>query len=325
MTYVTGTITSSDSVIGLYNAIEPALIGAGFTLVDTLTVGARTHKVWKSAAASNSRNQDWFLDCAFVPTGTGNLTLWPMEFYDPATHLAYRMAGSFGGTTGVPDATTYSKYGATGYALEHANWLPSPTTASLACRLATSTASFGYWFSATPDRVIGLSSLVPTQVLFSGFYTPTEPHASWAGAAAYPLVYCLISGQGQADNSVTSANATIMLTRYPKWTASVTWANMGHLEPSRPVSQATVSIPAGSTYTLGARYGVDLTVYAADSPSTGAVGGTGPMGVLPSILMTLCASTVVRGDTVTVAGVTYVCTTAFAATGVWYTTLMEAV
>src|SRR3954469_25016645 len=155
MAYLTATQgADANPAATLYATLAGGLTTAGFTLVDTQVISTRTHKVWKSAAANNAQGLDWFLDAVYTTTGAGSLWLFPMEFYDPATHLATRMVhGGLSSTT--IDQTFYSINGATAFTLESASW-PLNASNATGLPLLTSTSSFGYWFSVTGDRVIGL-------------------------------------------------------------------------------------------------------------------------------------------------------------------------
>src|SRR6187402_1092437 len=115
MTYITGTITDANPGPLLYAAIETAAIALGYTLEDTVVIGSNTHKILKSAAAGNSRGQDWYLDINFATTGVvGGIRFAPFEGYNPATDQGIR--GPYTISTTAIEQTYYSPFGVTGNA-----------------------------------------------------------------------------------------------------------------------------------------------------------------------------------------------------------------
>lgn len=224
MTYITGTVTDANPGPALYALLAPALTSAGFTLVDTVVLGsgAKTHKVWLSAAAGNAIGKDWYLIVGYGTTGAGYLYMNVCEFFDPATDLAYRPA-YVTGQLRPSDPVYYSPHGATGKALDDGvGWgvaaagIPS-ATATL--QVDTPISSFGYWFSATRDRVIAMVSANPTWLLYAGTYAPSAAHAAAAGADLYPLMAAKLNYTGVV------AIGCMSITRLPKFTSAsnVNW------------------------------------------------------------------------------------------------------
>ena len=292
MAYATGSLTDANSSLALYNVLAGLLTTANYTLVDTVVISTRTHKVWKSAAANNSMNLDWYLDVAYTTTGVGPVHLTPFEYFDPATDLGYR--GAYNGSGTTIETTYYSRYGATGYALE-TNWFG----AQLGGGILTS-ASFSYWLSVTGDRVIGLSSLAPYFLRYTGFYEPTARFSAMAGASNYPLIKAEFN---DAFGAITSGKAGV--TRVPKVTLfaeSVGWQYQGGVGPElsglvtrggSPVTAPDSTAPAiACRATVGYPLGVQ---------------GFDPLpGYLRDVLFTRSDNTIVRGDTFTVGADTYV-------------------
>jgi hypothetical protein len=203
----------------VHTALATKLLALGWTLDDTRVIGARTHKVYKSAAAGNTYALDWFLDVSYPTTGIATgLMLAPFEGYDSATGLATR--GPYSASNSTIDGTTYSRYGATTSALE-TNWVNTGSHTSLDTPLLTS--AFVIHASVTRDRVILLSSTEPTQVGYCGFFTPTAAHSAHAGAAMFPLVVARLSGASDRIPSTTAASVAASLTRIPK-ASSITWS-----------------------------------------------------------------------------------------------------
>lgn len=306
MTYISGTITNANSGATLYAALEPVLAGAGFTLEDTVVISTRTHKVWKSPAASNFRNQDWYLDITYPTAGTGMFFMRPFEFFDAATDLAYRGPYAYGSRTS--DATYYAPFGGTGYGLE-TSWVPNPASSSTGASGHTGTSvlpstAFGYWCSITSDRVILMTSVDPSWVLYCGLYTPSEQQVAASSSDVYPLVTTLLSGY-----SVAISNAAAS-TRYPRYStaANIAWANV--FEVSQQLSILRPSrIPDGDTSASGGHVASPLhlvTTVSAPAQSS--------WGTLRDIRTCRAAPDVVRGDTVTIDGAQWVLATPGAAT-----------
>jgi len=184
MGYITNTINSATPGAALWTALDAELIALGFTLEDTVVIGARTHKVYKSAAAGNTRGVDWWLDFSYTTTGAGSIMMAPFESYTPASDLGIR--GPYSGNDVGFEAVNYSRFGATGSALE-TNWANTTSHTGLQMALVASTA-FIYRINASRDRVAVMLSNAPTQLLYCGFYTPTASALAYQGASCIPLL-----------------------------------------------------------------------------------------------------------------------------------------
>ena len=133
--------------------------------------------MWKSPAAGNVQNLDWYLDIGYTTTGAGTFGLYPFEFYDPAAHLAYRGPFYAAHRQAHLDATYYSRCGATGYTLENFNLvhLAAATFSSgnyAHHDLDIPVTTIGYWASVSPKRVVLFTSNQPAMVLYAGLYEP---------------------------------------------------------------------------------------------------------------------------------------------------------
>lgn len=304
MAYITGTITSANPGADMYAALAPALTTAGFTLVDTVVISTRTHKIWKSPAAGNAQNLDWYLDVAYSTSGTGDMWFFPMEFFDPATHLAYRMVLS-GSNFSVIEQTYYSPNGATGYSLENASWIIRAPNAT-ALSLIMTTSAFGYWISVTSNRLIALSSADPSAMVYSGFFTPRAEHVTAAASSLFPLVY--IKNNGTTSGASTSpANVSAAVTRLPK-AASLAGSGWGGFAQVSASSVYAPALPGVTTVVSNPQlFPLSVAASAAHSP-----GGT--LGTVDGMALTWMGA-VVRGDTVTVGADTWICATPTGNTG----------
>ena len=292
MAYATGSISDANSSLALYNALTPLLTTAGYTLVDTVVISTRTHKVWKSAAANNSMNLDWYLDVAYTTTGVGPVHLTPFEYFDPATDLGYR--GAFSTNDSTIETTYYSRYGATGYALE-TNWFGAATGAGI----LTSSTAFSYWISVTPERVVGLSSLQPTLIRYTGFYQPDSRYVTNAGDKLYPL----IKAEFSAPNESGTGSSMSGLTRAPKATSlPAFWPRIAGVGPEVPaIQRISPPLPGSNAWGQGP-LGCPLVVGFPQADDY----GRNLFGRLIGVVSVPLATTVVRGDTFTMGGVTYV-------------------
>lgn len=327
MTYSTGSLTSANPAADLYTALASALSTAGFTLVDTVVISTRTHKVWKSAAAGNSMTLDWYLDVAYTTTGAGDLWLGAFEGYDATTHLGLRGPYNHSNDGISAEATYYSRFGATASALE-TNWTHIGNNVA---RIITQTTAYAYWISATTDRVIIMSSVVPTSLFYCGFFDMYAPWATKISTLAYPLITCTlnspISVDGQLHSTATNLiNAPTLinnnafpaaLTRQPPvlHTSNNVWA--GGIYSGWNAVASAASLPEGGEGIGGPAGRVDTGVSSFyDTPRGGnlAVYG-GWNGVSPNpvigTLKDICVfvgSAVTRGDTISISSTDWVLT-----------------
>lgn len=291
MTFIEGTITSeANPAAKLYtDYIDGALSSAGFTLVDTVTIGARTHKVWKSDAGDNVAGLDWYLDIAYTTTGAGSVWLIPFEHYEPSTDLGYR--GPMGApSTGTIAGAFYTIYEGTGQALE-TNW--SPRAGDTNYLLPTNTSSFYFALSITPDRVIALSSQAPTNVLYTGLYEPDPNVAAHAGADLFPLWTGVIVASGSNYGA---------LCRVPKVTGNYVTSRFA-VPRNLQATLRTPAIPSGPTNIYGAGALIPIPISTDSNTGVDAIWGY-PYDLRAGI----GSASVVRGDTVTIAADDWVLT-----------------
>lgn len=319
MTYISGNITSANPAADLYALMDPAFASAGFTLVDTVVISTRTHKIWKSNAANNQAGLDWYLDVTYTTTGAGSIWLSPFEDFNAVTDIGTR--GPIFDTTTTIEGTYFSKYGATGSALE-TNWMAATGTIN---QITLSTASVGYWMSITQNRVIAMSSLAPSRLVYCGFWEPNTAYSTNAGAALYPLIV------GSLDSYLTSTTGTTdgyaAVTRAPRATTFSRWNRIatfwtGHFFPHHPEGGYGVLGAADASPFLGTIPPRGKYVYVLMNPSTGTfTAGTVyannsiaavNVGRAKDALSFLSTSTVTRGDTVTIDGDTWVLTSSHA-------------
>lgn len=321
MTYISGNLTSATPGADLYALIETALTSNGYLLVDTVVISTRTHKVWRNPAANNVQNLQWYLDIAYTTTGAGSIWFTPFENYDPVTDLGYRGAFWTTATTTAVEQTYYSRFGATGYALE-TNWPTNGVTTIN--QLDVTTSAFGYWISITPNRIISISTAAPSRMVYTGLYKADTAHASFVGADLFPIISASLDGASSVNASANMA----MVSRVPRAPSIYRWSYAARLWSygASPLSyeggigmigDVTSNAFLGPVTPRGKR------IYIVFSPSSlsDAYGGNAAsnaalVGQLYDIYAFQAANTVTRGDTASIGGASWT----FCSTGTGYTT-----
>jgi hypothetical protein len=299
MTYATGTLAATANPgPGMYADIEPTLLAAGFTLEDTVVIGSRTHKILKSLGASNSYGLTWFLDVSYPTTGvTGGMLMTPFEDYNAATDVAYR--GPYSASSATIEGTYYSRFGASGSALE-TNWVNTSAYSSLDNPL--STGATGWWLSATTDRVIFMSTAASGELHYVGFFEPTADHAAAAGASMFPLIVTHFASASTIPASASSGSTAVVFTRVPPL-STIAWGNQGIID--LPYAQLGGAVGGGGNFaatakTYLARRPVTMGYNTLNNSSAStATGGMGPVGHLIDVVNTWTDGAVARGDDLT--------------------------
>lgn len=276
MTFVSGTITTGVDA-DLYNVIATALASNGLILVDTQVISTRTHRVWKNPASNNSLGKDWYYDISYPTSGQAGITIHPFEDYDAVNHLGIR--GCVPIATYTPETTYYSRYGATGYALE-TNWIPSTSY-----QITTSASSYGYRLSITPDRIIGTTTAANTALIYAGLIDLSNACAAAAGASAFPII-CL-------------SGTTVNQTRYPKANSFIQSGQQSVLNPPTTNDPA---FPSGNFTTLSPSLR-NISVQPSGSAASSQPAGWD--GFLKDVYSLRVDNTVNQGDTFTYGSDTY--------------------
>jgi hypothetical protein len=277
----------------VYTALATKLLALGWTLEDTVVIGARTHKVLKSAAAGNTYALDWYLDISYPTTGVATgLMLAPFEGYTAASDVATR--GPYTASNTTIDGTTYSRFGATTSALE-TNWANTGSYSGLDTPLSTS--AFVINASVTRDRVILLSSTEPTDVGYCGFFTPTAAHAAHAGAALFPLVVARLRGAADRVSSATVGSVSASLTRVPK-ASSGNWSTHCIVGPNTMRLNGRV----GGAVSEGDNQITSVPFLVAFGGTSWVNGTAAQIGELDGVQVAWADAAVARGDFVTVGG-----------------------
>jgi len=315
MSYISGVISSSvNPAADLYAAIAPALTSAGYVLVDTVVISTRTHRVWRSPAAGNAQNVDWYLDVAYTTAGTGSVWLSPFEDFNPTSDLGFR--GPYLMATSTMETTYYSRYGATGHALE-TNW----TTVSTATNsLDASSANLSYWISVTANRVIGITSLNAQKIVYCGYFKPNAEHTAHAGAALFPLIV----GNLLDSSAISAGNSSVVATRVPRTTVIGGWIYATRLwsygsNAAIPEGGSGVVGDVSNNPFIGAVTPRGRKVYVLFVSNTTSAGfaatnssSSAIVGELYDIYVFGATATVARGDTATISGETWVFASAVA-------------
>jgi len=317
MTYITGTLATANASLDLYNLVAPGLTANGYTLVDTVVIGATTYKVWENPAANNATGLKWFLALRYNTTGSGTLYATVMEDYDPATDLATRMVLS-GTSSYTIENTFWSRSGATQYAFENVNWSNATGVPSGNCRILTSSSSFGYWISVTNNRIIMMSSLEPTSIYYAGSFEESSFITVIPAGERFPICTAALASSG--TNS-------IYLTRYPRQsTASKSSSDRVGMMNAGTLIQSVLNVPnemLPSPSTLGG-----MNPLAWRMPITTGAGtlnnspGNQIYGALRDVAWVTTTSTITRGDTVTIGGDQWTLATAGGSAGAYFAAVM---
>lgn len=212
MTYDTNSINSATPGPAFYAVIEAIMLAQGWTLDDTVVIGARTHKVLKSASAGNARGLDWWLDISYTTTGAGSIMMAPFESYIAGSDLGVR--GPYSVSDTGFDPTTYTRFGATGSALE-TSWANSVNHTGLQVPLVAGSA-FIYYLSVSRNRVAFFLSN-DTNLLYCGFWLPSAQHIAQAGASLFPLIVTRMASGVNSNSSTSQTIITAAVTRLPKF------------------------------------------------------------------------------------------------------------
>jgi hypothetical protein len=299
MTYGTGTVTDANPGPALYAAMEATFLAAGFTLADTVVISTRTHKVLKSDAADNDLGKTWYLDIHYPTTGiTGGMFMAPFEDFNSTTDLGFR--GPYTGASNTTiEGTYYSRFGATGSALE-SSWANAVAFTNLDNALTTG--AMGWFLSATTDRVIFASTASAAELHYVGFFEPTADHVTAAGAALYPLIVAHFNTAASTAACTTSAAASMAFTRVPPMTA-INWGTAGFIDIA--YAQMGGTIGSGGNFAATGKTGLAKRpiVMGAGSLSSSsastATGGLGLVGFLIDVANSWTDGTVQRGDDLT--------------------------
>jgi hypothetical protein len=339
MTYITGTLTDSNAPATLYGSIATALTTAGYTLEDTVVITTTTWKVWKSPAASNSANLDWYLFVGYTTTGAGTVRFYCSEGYTAATDLVIRgvkglnsVSTSNGSNAyyarydnaGLSwDVATGSPYGSTGMAINAVN-LGWDTTTFCDRQILAPATSFGYWISITTNRVIALGSGAPTEAVYTGLYAPSQEYIDVAAANTaitpatpiiFPLVSAILTFTSQGGQHQQGTRSFAMISRLggipsaPTMPAGTSTSNFAYwtdtvqvVQTGYPFARLPDGLGNGLTTIPGwsTRAAVRKTQLWFIPASTA---GSLPLGTLYGAYHVGATVTVTRGDTTTIGGV----------------------
>lgn len=313
MTYISNTLTDASAPSVIASAMHTALLAEGYTLEDTVVIATRTHKVYLSPAGGNAEGLDWYLDVAYTTTGTGSIWLGTFETYDKVAHTAG--LGPYDGSGVSPDPVEFSRYGAAKYALE-TNWTH---VSGNAAQIETQATAMAYWISITPDRVIAMTSTNAVKVVYAGHVDPYVPWKTKCAATApgkwNPLAVATING----PNAFSPYGVgVVQVTRHPPVATVYGSFDCARIRSSSSSSSSSVGgvgvggvsghVDTGwAPYLAGGPLGerIQITLLR-DNSSWGGYGHAA--GHLHDVARfgTSAATSVTRGDTVTIDGDTWV-------------------
>jgi hypothetical protein len=308
MAFISGSVNDLNPGAVLAAALHTKMLEVGFTLVDTVIIGANTHKVYEMLAAGNPLGYKWYCDIGYQTTGgPANFAISAFEDYSVAAHTGIRGPFSSPGSAALTESVYHTRFGAANHALE-TNWAPR---IAYGLGLALTTAAFGYWASITPSRVAFCTTINVTDVYYAGLYTPTPEYAVMAGAKLYPLLAGTFNGGVAANQDGTAyyGSQAFGLTRCPPYydAGLNNTAKLHAQSRALPIAAGWPNFPSGSTVGPGGYKAARLRIRPQDPNAMGAAYGD-------LIGVWLAPTTgIIRGDTAKVDGVT--CTMMQAASG----------
>lgn len=282
MTYASGTITDANPGPAFVAVIEAALTANGWTLEDTNVISTSTYRTWKNPAANNVTGKDYFISLRYTTTGAGSYGHYVHETWDPTSNLGQGFVTGYTGTQSI--TAPNHRLLDTAVALDSSFITGTPA-------ISLPSSSFGYWVSATANRLILLVSSDPTNVYYVGNYVPDQNFVDAAGAAMLPLIRA----------RVPEANATNNITRLPQFVGSSAPSSLVDTVAASTMTGnfPTPSIPAGDL-SIGVRRGIRVPIRALNR---------NVLGYIPDLLLFRCSTTVARGDTIAIDGVNWVMST----------------
>lgn len=282
MAYGTNTITSATGPADLRTALEALMITQGnWDLVDSYTSGTYNVRMWKSRAAGNSWNKDFYLAMMTNTSAATNLYFKVFEDYNVAAKLAYR--GVPGAVASI-DPVTYSAYGATGYAPESSQW-------TAANNLSALTTQYTYRARVTGEGLFMAVTTSGNPVFYCGLFQPLWPHPG-----EFPLCILQPGNNGSFLGITRRPGASAASTT--TWNLTAAFTTM--FDPLVGVLGTADGLRQGKTYASR------LPVIHASTATAQSELWRGYLGL---DYVTMKVDPVVQpGDTVTIGGNQYVCT-----------------
>lgn len=295
MAYATGTITSATPAKDLMTALGTQLVAAGLTLVDTVNTFTT---VYKSPAAGNQQNADWFLILKRNTDAALQVFYQVAEAYDPALHLASKYGGQ--GLSVMPVAGT-------GGVNPSAPAAPD-TICAVNANLALTTTAFTYWVSVTANRLIlGVKTSVEI-----GFYAGLYDDRLSVGTVTFPLVCAKLPINQLFTWAIASSstNAAGGFTRDPLQSVLSTNSFEATVHNGFWTNPINAVVPGNFTpmATAAALYGNPGTLSRAMIGSGRTFGNSNPAGDALRGLLIGCWTSAISsaaGDTTTTGGKTY--------------------
>lgn len=302
MTYTAGTQgASATPALAFMNTLDPLLVAAGFTFVETVVPsGTVTARVYKSPAAGNGVG-DFYLVMRRTSDAATNVNFHIAEDWDTATKRLKKYIPNQGNVPNVaPNAAAgYTVNDATGIVVD----------AQLTSPVSLNTTGFSYWVSANAQRVI-VATRVGTQdtAMYAGLFDETLPGT--VAGTGFPLI-CTIMGTTTAGAQGSPNTAGGGFTREPAATTAVS-ANFG-------ASVNAAGLWGFSTTNVDSLY-TGLGYASRAAVLTQRVNGqNSPRGLLKDVLYYGAAPSAVNGDTITTGGKTYTRMGQGTGNGMWWT------
>lgn len=321
MAYAQDTILNVNAANSLAGELDTLLLAAGWSVVESITPsGTNRVKVYKSNGTANAAGYDWFITIIWDSIGTEDrLEVIPGAAYDTGTkrmsQIPYLITGNTSNGYAEPvtgdqlgpvainyAATTSDKFNTVGRVQN----VVKPWFATI-----VPSSAFGYWASITLDHFALYTTIATVNGVSSAMYSTLDVDTNWSalnsasfgnGVAVNPIVLTTGIGTGSGPSSYQGISTSMLGSTSGGRIANVHRQanNIGTPLPALTGNWLPASAWRPSYYLVNSLAGAGVTVPTWDEPRYGDgfhIGsGIDYYQVYGGSL----------GDTVTIAGATYV-------------------
>lgn len=207
MGYRTGNIVSANPAADLVAQIEAEFdVHANWDLLDTVVIGANTHRVWKNrgtGSGANAFGQDFHVALEYAAAGGTTLRIRCFEAYDAVADKAIRPCVPTAGSLAINANGSHGDEVA-GFTLENATLVY--------CDVLTVTTGFDYYIQASANRLCVAAKYSTTDTAcYAGLFESLM--------AADPFPLCIIGTSGNENAVYTDTGVS----RHPNKTTAETY------------------------------------------------------------------------------------------------------
>ena len=207
MAFRSGNIIDANPAAALVAQIEAEFdVHGNWDLVDTVTIGANTHRVWKNrgtGTGANAFGQDFHVDLQYNPAGGTTLRIRCFEAYDAVNDKAIRPCVPTGASQAINANGSFGDE-TNGFTLEAAQLVYAD--------VLTVTTGFDYYIQVSSDRLCVASKYSTTDTAcYAGLFESLM--------AADPFPLCILGTSGN-ENAYTADTG---VSRHPNKTTTETF------------------------------------------------------------------------------------------------------